>query len=363
MPTSAAPTNTSSSASASPSLSPSGRARQVLAGLDEAHRVGQLFMINASASVVDQDALDAAARYHLGGLYLGGKTGLGVAQTAALTRALQRGAGAVPLLISADQEGGDVQRFTGPGFSDIPTALQQGRLAPSVLQADATRWGAELAGAGVNLDLAPVADTVPSPTTVNPPIAGFDREYGFDPATVAAHATAFAAGLRATGVAATAKHFPGLGRVSANTDIAAGVTDTVTTRNDPYLAPFAALVRDGVPVVMISSARYTRIDPAQPAAFSSTVITGMLRGDLGFGGVVISDDLNAVQVRAIPAADRAVAFLGAGGDIVLDLQNADIGPMTTAVLARAGRDTTFRAQVDAAALRVLQAKERLGLLG
>ena len=89
----------------------------------------------------------------------------------------------------------------------------------------------------------------------------------------------------------------------------------------------------------------------------------MLRGELGFRGVVISDDLNAVQVRAVPAAERAVDFIAAGGDIVLDVQNADIAPMIEAVLARARADPAFRARVDAAALRVLTAKQARGLLG
>jgi len=110
------------------------------------------------------------------------------------------------------------------------------------------------------------------------------------------------------------KHSPGLGRVAGNTDTTSGVTDTVTTRSDAYLQPFAAAVQAGMPMLMTSSAYYSRIDPQQPAAFSSTVIDGMVRGDLGFRGVVVSDDLaNARQVAAWAPGDRAVLFLRAGG--------------------------------------------------
>ena len=361
-PTPSAPTTSTAPKPPTPTLS---QAQRVLATMDEAHRVGQLFMVDGDATLVDAGAVALITNYHVGGVYLSGQTSLSVRQTAAVTAGLQQHAAGPKLFISSDQEGGQVQRFTGPGFSQIPSGVQQGLLAPAELRADAQLWGGQLAGAGVNLDLAPVADTVPSAAAAqhNPPIGGYDREYGYDPATVASHAVAFAAGLAAAGVDTTAKHFPGLGRVTANTDTTAGVTDTLTTRSDPYLRPFAALVRAGVPFVMMSTAVYMQLDPARPAAFSPTIVDGMLRGELGFRGVVISDDLNAVQVRAVPAAERAVDFIAAGGDIVLDVQNADIAPMIEAVLARARTDPAFRAQVDAAALRVLTAKQARGLLG
>jgi beta-N-acetylhexosaminidase len=173
-----------------------------------------------------------------------------------------------------------------------------------------------------------------------------------------------ARGLADGGVDATVKHFPGLGRTRGNTDVATGVADTVTVRNDPYLAPFAAAVAAGVPFVMMSTAIYTKIDPSRPAAFSSTIVTGMLRGDLGFSGIVISDDLGAAkQVSGYSIGGRAVAFVQAGGDIVLTVDASQATVMTAAVLARTRTDTNFKALVDAAALRVLQAKQARGLLG
>jgi beta-N-acetylhexosaminidase len=331
-----------------------------------AERVGQLFMVNATASAVDPSAVTAVTRYHVGSLYLGGQTSLSVQQTAAITAALQQQVGSgPPLLISADQEGGEIQRFTGPGFSAMPTALVQGTMAPAALRAQATEWGNQLAAAGVNLDLAPVLDTVPSAAAAgrNPPIGRFEREFGYDPATVAAHGVAVVQGLAAAGVATSVKHFPGLGRVAANTDTSSGVVDSVTTRHDPYLAPFAAASNAGTPFVMMSTAVYPRIDPDNPAAFSPTIVHGMLRGDLGFHGVIVSDDLgNARQVAAVSVPDRALRFLAAGGDLVLTLDNSQTAAMVGAVLTRAQADPRFRAQVDASALRVLLAKQQFGLL-
>jgi beta-N-acetylhexosaminidase len=115
---------------------------------------------------------------------------------------------------------------------------------------------------------------------------------------------------------------------------------------------------------MVSSAIYTRIDSARPAVFSPTVIAGMIRGDLGYSGVVISDDVgNAKQVQAWTPGTRAVDFISAGGDIVLTVNPALVPAMVSAVTARAASDATFRARVAAAVMRVLTAKAAEGLLG
>jgi beta-N-acetylhexosaminidase len=164
-------------------------------------------------------------------------------------------------------------------------------------------------------------------------------------------------------VVATIKHFPGLGRTYGNTDLTGSVEDTVTTRHDPYLAPFADAINAGVPFVMVSTAIYTKIDPARPAAFSPTIVTGMLRDDLGFGGVIISDDVGiAAQVSNYTVAQRAVDFVQSGGDIVLTVDATQAPAMTAAVLQLAQTNSAFRAKVDAAALTVLQAKQAAGLI-
>jgi beta-N-acetylhexosaminidase len=118
-----------------------------------------------------------------------------------------------------------------------------------------------------------------------------------------------------------------------------------------------------VPFVMMSTAIYARLDPGVPAAFSSRIVTGLLRGSLGYRGLVISDDLGgAAQVAGLAPGERAVRFVAAGGDVVLTVDAGQAGEMTAALLARARSDAAFRRQVDAAALRVLAEKQRLGLL-
>jgi beta-N-acetylhexosaminidase len=161
----------------------------------------------------------------------------------------------------------------------------------------------------------------------------------------------------------TAKHFPGLGHVTANTDTSSGVKDTVTTRTSADVAAFRAALGAGAGLVMISSAIYSRIDGVHPASFSSAVIRTMLRGDLGFGGVVVSDDLGtAKQVQAWSPGTRAVGFLANGGDMVLTVDPALVPAMVGAVTTRAAGDATFRATIAAAVLRVLRLKAASGLL-
>ena len=345
-------------------------AQEVFARMTQAQRVGQLFMVGTPATGVTPAVSSAITTQHVGSVILTGRSTAGVSATRSVTNALQAKATAaatagVPLMVSADQEGGLVQVLKGTGFSTIPTALTQGRSTPSALKASATTWGRQLASAGVNVNLAPVSDTVPSAAFAprNAPIGAFDREFGYTASTVGSHAAAFAGGMRAAGVMATTKHFPGLGRVTANTDTTAGVKDTTTTRTDPYVTAFRTTAAGGAELLMTSSAIYTKIDASRPAVFSPTVIGGMVRHDLGFEGVVVSDDLgHAKAVGAWTLGARAVDFIGAGGDLVLTVDAAQAPPMVSAVLAKAASSPTFRAQVDTAALRVLTVKQRMGLL-
>jgi beta-N-acetylhexosaminidase len=362
-PTASSAPDTAGAPSTSASVS-AGPAQRALNRMSEAERIGQLLMVDCPSSGVATATVTAIRRYHVGSVILDGDSTLSVSRTRAIANQLQGNAPKhVRLFISTDQEGGLVQRMRGAGFSRIPSAVQQGTQAPSTLRTAATTWGKQLRAAGINVDLAPVLDTVPADGRRNPPIGDLDREYGHTPSTVRSHGVAVARGLADAGVDATVKHFPGLGRVAGNTDTTSGVTDFETTRHDAYLRPFAAAIRNHVPFVMMSTAIYRKIDPNRPAAFSPTVVTGMLRGDLGFTGIVISDDVGgAKQVSGYSVGQRAVAFVRAGGDIVLTVDANQAATMTAALLAAAKRSPTLKKKIDAAALRVLQGKRARGLL-
>lgn len=345
-------------------------ATQLATHMSLRQRVGQLFMVGTPATSASPQVLRQISRLHIGNVMLTGRSYAGVKRTARVTAALEhrvtrRSTAGVRLFVATDQEGGFVQVLHGPGFSRMPTGLAQGRLTPKALRADARTWGRQLHRAGLNLDLAPVVDTVPgrAAAAANPPIGHWEREFGYTTRVVGRHGAAFVRGMAAGGVATTAKHFPGLGRVHANTDTAAGVTDTVTRRHDRYLQPFAEAIRAGA-FVMVSTAYYRHLDPKRPAAFSPFVIRTMLRGDLRFTGVVISDDLgDARQVSRWSPGARAVKFVRAGGDMVLTVDPHVLPAMYHAVLAEARASRAFRTRVDHAVLRILLAKQRRHLLG
>jgi len=295
-------------------------------------------------------------------VFLSGRSSAGVVATAGVVTALgAENPGGIPLFVATDQEGGQVQVLSGPGFSAIPTARTQGKMDTAAL-ADASRvWGDELLAAGINVNLAPVGDIVTGPNSNNQPIAHFRREYGYDAATVSAQAGAFMQGMTAAGVSSTLKHFPGLGLVQGNTDVAASVTDTVTASDSPSVEAFGSLIAAGAPIVMMSSAVYALIDPSAPAVFSPTVV-GLLRNDLGFVGIIITDDVSgAAAVQAWSPADRAILAIQAGVDIVLVVHSAGVlDEMVDAVVAKATDDPAFAELVDAAARRVILQKIIVG---
>jgi beta-N-acetylhexosaminidase len=356
-------------ASAQPSASQSCSAATVFSRLTEAQRAGQLFLVGLAQDQVNAAVAAAIRDNHFGSVVFGMTSHAGTAPVQAATAAVQSLASAqatagVRFFVAANQEGGQVQALQGPGFPVIPAATVQGTLPAASLQQQAAAWGRELRSAGVNLNLAPVMDVVPPGTSQqNQPIGVLQREFGSDPATVAAHGVAFVRGMTQAGVATTAKHFPGLGRVRGNTDFTSGVVDSQTTPDDPYLRSFQAAIDAGVPFVMVALATYTRIDPRHLAVFSPAVMQGMLRQRMHFQGVIVSDDLGvSTAVAGISPASRAIGFLSAGGDLITSESLTAAAAMDDAILARAAADPSFRDEVDAAVLRVLAAKQAYGLL-
>ena len=324
-------------------------------------RVGQLLMVGVAVDA-PSGLGDTVTRYRLGGVFLHGRSTRRAAELRSDIAGLQRRA-AVPLLVSLDQEGGDVQTLKGPDFPLIPSALKLGARPAATVHSTVADSARRLAGIGVTLDLAPVADTVPASLGKgNPPIGAFNRQYGSDPAAVAAAIRTVVPASQGAGVLTVLKHFPGLGRVRFNTDTSAKAVDETATAADPYLKPFAAGIQAGSAGVMISSASYPQLDRSSIAAFSKPIITGLLRERLGFTGLVMSDDLGAgVAVSRYSPAQRAVRFVGAGGDLVLTIEATDAAPMAGALIEEAGRDSAFAARVDDAARHVVQAKMRAGV--
>ena len=366
---SAAPSPTAA-ASPAPSATATATATDgALAGWSLEEKVGQLMMVGVDAQAPKQSSNEAVDTHHVGNIFIAGRTTAGSQATQKVISSFTSKVGpgtthATPMLVATDQEGGEVQVLSGSGFSDIPSAMDQSTQPRDQLEAAARTWGKELADVGVNMNLAPVADLVDiARPASNEPIGRWGREYGHDAATVSSQAGAFAEGMQASKVIPTYKHFPGLGRVKDNTDTSAGVVDSTTTRSADTAVSviFGAAIAAGAPVIMVSSATYSLIDPSAPAVFSSTIVTDMLRREMGFSGVVITDDVSAaVQVQDVSAGDRAVRAIRAGCDLVLASADPTVAAdMVKALIATARSDPAFAARVDESATRVLNLKKSL----
>lgn len=349
-----------------PAITPGCKAGPVLRSMTLEEQLGQMFMVGTPATSASSTVLGQISSYHVGNVMLTGRSTAGVSATAAVSSALQsraRTAGLPPLLVATDQEGGNVQVLRGTGFSTIPTALTQGSWSSTTLRSNATTWARQLKSAGVNMNLAPVMDTVPSPSWDNPPIGNYDRNFGYDSTRVGNQGSVFLTSMRAVGVQTAAKHFPGLGQVHANTDVSSGVRDYWINKGNPYINPFKRAIANGTDHVMMSSAYYNRIDSTYPAVMSG-VVMNYLRQDLGYNGVVMTDDVgNAKQLQAWSPTFRAYRFIGAGGDLILTVNPAVLPAMYNYLLSTAKSNTFFKNRIYSSAYRVLLAKERIGLLG
>ncbi len=280
--------------------------------------VGQTIVAKLSAKGPDQDLVKRVKKGQVGGL-IAFETD--PQQLKADVQKLQSAASAggnPPLLVMVDQEGGSVKRLkAGPpdiSPADLGKSGDEGQAKDQGQQT-----GSFLRGLGVNVDLAPVLD-VSHPTTAD---TIKSRTFGSDPDTVASVGVAFAQGLQDGGVVATAKHFPGLGFATVNTDDHAVSIAATSDQIQADLVPFKAAVEAGVGMVMVSTASYPTLGAKKPAALSPTIVKGMLRGQLGFDGVVITDDLEGQAIAGtLPPAVAGRGALEAGDDLLLYAKNA-----------------------------------------
>jgi beta-N-acetylhexosaminidase len=280
------------------------------------------------------------------GVILFGTNGGDAAQWRRLTRSIQQ-AGHGRALIMVDQEGGDIRTVGHVG----PAAGQPFQGSPASVGRTARTTGRGLRAAGVNVNLAPVADIATAGSVMA------TRAFAGDERGVAARTRAAIRGMRAANVAATAKHFPGLGRATVNTDDGPATVDAPVDRD---LVPFRAAVSESVPLVMLSHATYPRLDPNRIASQSKPIVTGLLRRRLGYEGVIVTDSLEAAAVLAesgiATAAERSIR---AGADLILMTGSASWNDVYPHLLKVARRDPAFRARIRESAARVLALKSAL----
>ena len=259
-----------------------------------------------------------------------------------------------PLLIAIDQEGGLVQRVRAPATHWPPMLCHDGFRAPddeALAEAVGLALGKELAALGVDLDFAPVLDVH---SNAQNPIIG-DRAFGRDAEDVARRALALARGLAAAGVLSCGKHFPGHGDTTTDSHLELPRIDHARERLDQVeLVPFRAAAKAKLPTLMTAHVVFSAIDPDVPATLSSKVVTDLLRGELGYDGVIVSDDLDMKAiVDHFGVGDAAVRAITAGCDVLLLCRNLDHQrEARDALLQRCEASSDFRARVGDAARRV-----------
>jgi beta-N-acetylhexosaminidase len=302
----------------------------------------------------DPDRIPAADP---GGILITAASWQGERKGKALTAKLRASGGRIPPLIVTQQEGGDDR-----ALDDLPPAeseLEVGALGtPAAAETWALATGKALEANGIDLNLAPVADVA----TLDSPVS--DRAFSDDPAVVTALTAAAIRGCSKSGVACAVSHFPGLGAASGDVDTGpASVSLDAATLEVRDLPPFEAAFEEKVPAVMLSLAFYAAYDPVTPAALSPVVADTLLREQLGFKGVALTDDLSGGAIAAAQGAPEAApGAIAAGADMVVVSDPAEADAARKAI-EKAARDGSVPAdRLDEAVARVLELKRKLGLL-
>lgn len=371
-----------------PPADPAARAAALAATLSDEDLVGQVLMPYAygdsatkvsAGSAAGNQALAGVdtpaqmiAKYRLGGLILvgfsaddptkGNQETTNVdnpKQVHELTTGLRAAAarlatGPAPFLVGTDQEFGVVTRISD-GVTVLPSALAAGAAGdPKLTEAAWRAAGTELAAMGINVDFAPVADVLATRSTV----IG-SRSYGADPKRAAAQVGGAVRGLQAGGVAATLKHFPGHGHSAddSHQDLPV-LTQSAATLKSGAWPPFTAGIDAGAMAVMSGHLDVREIDPGTPATFSHKLLTDVLRGQLGFQGVVITDGMNMAPAKRWAPGEAAVRALNAGNDLILMTPN--VGQAYDGLLAALRGGSLPRTRLVEAVTRVLTMKFRLG---
>jgi beta-N-acetylhexosaminidase len=331
-----------------PSPAPTEPPEEAVERLPLEQQVGRMVILRFSGTEAPEYVLRALRERRAAGAILFGDNVTDPVQLRALTRSLRRAAPGV--LVCVDQEGGPIRTVPWAEPERAPPAQQ----AFGAVREDSLAAGRDLRELGINVTLGPVAD-VPTEGSVMT-----NRAFTSDPPAAAAAVAESVAGWHEAGVATTVKHFPGLGGATVNTDDGPATIERSHRQQTQELAPFAFAIQQGTEFVMASHAVYPDLDPDRIASQSPTVIGDLLRGELAYEGVVMTDSLEAEAVRAVSGIEEAaVASVEAGVDLILTTGRGSYNPVYRVLLRRARADAAFRARVRESAARVLAAQSSL----
>ena len=278
--------------------------------------VGNFFILGFDGISAPASLRMLSRRHGLGGVILFDRNIESPGQLKRLTAQLQSLSGS--LLISIDQEGGRFQRLRPPYFTAFPPACE---VTPRTALDLGRRMGQELAGLGINVDFAPVLDVNTNPHN---PIIG-ERSFGPDPQFVAEVGKLFVRGMQEKGVLACGKHFPGHGDTDQDSHLTLPVVDQPVERlYTVELAPYRELIGHGLRAIMTAHVLYPALDPELPATFSPMILCEILRKELGFKGLIVTDDMGmAGSLSQADLPEACIQAFAAGCDLLLVCENHD----------------------------------------
>ncbi|HXF93116.1 MAG TPA: beta-N-acetylhexosaminidase [Nitrospiraceae bacterium] len=320
-------------------------------------KVGQLFMAGFSGTAASKDVASLVTDYKPSGVILFSRNLEALGQIVQLTNDLQKLSPGSPLLIAIDQEGGRVSRLPAEFTLFPPCAVLGACRSYDLAYAVAATTAAELRAVGINMNMAPVLDVNSNPAN---PVIG-DRAFGSDPRTVCEMGQATVAGLQDNEVIACGKHFPGHGDTAADSHKELPVVEAPVERlREIELPPFRYAIAHGVATLMTAHVLYRAWDPRWPATLSPTILTTLLRGEMGFEGVVLTDDL---EMRAIidhyGVEEAAVRAFLAGADMLLICQDPARTATAVRAMERAVEDGTIPAgRLEISLERIARLKRR-----
>ncbi len=325
--------------------------------MDFADHIGQLGMIGFEGTEVTPDLRAWMEEYQPGGVILFSRNLVNPEQIATLTNDLQALAADSPLLIAIDQEGGRVSRLPSD-FTIFPPAATVAQTGSTKLAYQAaTVTAKELRAVGINMNMAPVLDIHTNPDN---PIIG-DRAFGTDPRLVGQMGEATIAGLQAHRVLACGKHFPGHGDTSTDSHLELPVVHATLPRlQDMELKPFRHAINHGLQAIMTAHVHYPALDPVYPATLSSTILSKLLRQELGFSGAILSDDLEMRAIADHASVDSAaIRSLQAGADMLLVCKSRDLATTVFESLRRAMNFGELNpVQIEASLRRIQSLKQQ-----
>lgn len=338
---------------------------QLVASMSLEERVGQLLMVGLQGTETDADVAAAIKDQHIGSFILFARNVKSREQVTALTAALQTQAAEagqpVKLIIATDQEGGKTRRFEdiAPFYSQ-PMIGEMGEAAGDTVQHQSSSAVRELKKLGVNTNLAPVADVSGGWGTIMD-----GRSYGDDAEMVAELAgRAVKAYNNATTISAP-KHFPGIGSADEDTEEAPATVEMSREDLEQYdLRPFREVIAAGAPMIMVSHASVPALDPADtPASLSKPIMTDLLRNQMAFGGVIITDDLEMGAItEQMDVGEAAVASLAAGADMVMVAHTPEARAAAyDAIINAVKAGTLDEQQINRSVERILEMKRKYRL--